>query len=65
MQFFPDQTNEISEMFENGDQETKSRLIKQYGRRMIKQITEIRHTEKWLEEYSKKCPGCKANIQVS
>ena len=55
----------LREEFEKADAAGKKRMEQRYGRRAIQQIVEESYTQEWLEEFSKKCPHCGTNIQVS
>ena len=60
-----DEVKKIRNDYESGDDETRRRMEKRYGKRVIKRLIEDGAAEEWIQEYSKKCPRCKAHIEVT
>lgn len=54
----------MRQQWEDADETAKRFMEKRYGKRVIRQVIEESFTQAWIEEFSKKCPQCKTNIQV-
>lgn len=53
----------IRSTYMSGDESEKLELEKRYGKKQLRSLVEEHFTEQWLEEYSKKCPCCSAQVQ--
>ena len=60
-----DEVLKLKREWESADEEKKLFLEKRYGKKIIRQVVEESYSLQWLEEFSKQCPKCKTNIQVS
>jgi len=54
----------IREAYLNGSEQDKRELEKKYGQKQLKILVEEHFSEQWLQENSKKCPRCFAQVQV-
>ena len=54
----------IHDMYNNGGEEDQQYLEELYGRDVIQSFHDSDLSKDWLDENSKKCPKCRANIQV-
>jgi hypothetical protein len=60
-----DGLQKLRDEYVNADEETKILLEKRYGKHTIQVAVAECLTKEWLNEFSKSCPSCGANIQVS
>ncbi|XP_062609158.1 E3 ubiquitin-protein ligase RNF14-like [Saccostrea cucullata] len=58
-----DGLRKLRDEYTNADEETKKLLEKRYGKKTIEAAIAESLTKEWLDEFSKNCPSCGANIQ--
>ena len=54
---------EICQAYETGDEQTRAKLIKQYGEKRIKRALEENASMDTITSTSKQCPSCKSWLQ--
>lgn len=59
-----DAAQKIRETYLNGSEQEKQELVKKFGQKQLKKLVEEHFSEQWLQENSKKCPRCFAQVQV-
>ncbi|KAK9508202.1 hypothetical protein O3M35_007918 [Rhynocoris fuscipes] len=60
-----EEKRKIVEEYEQGDEETKFKLEKRYGKKQLQNMIQIYKSEDWISSNSKPCPHCEANIEKS
>ncbi|XP_073990834.1 E3 ubiquitin-protein ligase RNF14-like isoform X2 [Rhodnius prolixus] len=60
-----EEKRQIVEEYEQGDNETKFRLEKRYGKKQLQAMVQVHKSESWISTNSKACPSCGANIEKS